>query len=480
MAKSVKRNYIYNVIYEVFILIIPFAITPYLSRVLGADGIGEYSFVASIVSYFILFAVLGITTYGQREVSFVQNDKEKRSEVFWNTKIFQVITSCCALLIYVVFSLFQSNKAFFLIFVFNILAVTADVTWFFRGMEEFGRIVLRNVLLKILNFMYIFVFVKGPSDLHAYAFGMCFFEFIANVSLWVYLPKFINKPRLKNIKPFTNFTVILSLFVPTIAIQIYTVLDKTMIGLITYDAFENGYYEQAIRVSKMALTFVTALGAVMIPRIGFLFSNGESERVKQYMYRGYRFVWFLGTPLCFGLIGISDNFVPWFYGDGFDKVSTLLKILSFLILAIGVSNVTGMQYLIPTKRQSQFTRSVVIGAVTNFCLNLILIYFFKSIGAAIASLIAEVVISVVQLFYVRNELSFVKIIKSSLRYLVSGSVMLIVLRILNYYFPPKIIYSAIMIVVGCAVYCLCLLMMRDYFFVDNCKMILSKFRRSSK
>lgn len=122
------------------------------------------------------------------------------------------------------------------------------------------------------------------------------FYFLSNASLWAHVSKYVTKPNLKDIKPFSNIKVVLSLFIPTIAIQIYTVLDKTMIGLITQSAFENGYYEQAIKISKMVLVMVTSLGTVMIPRIGYHYGRGETETVKRFMYRGYRFVWFLGIP----------------------------------------------------------------------------------------------------------------------------------------------------------------------------------------
>ena len=125
----------------------------------------------------------------------------------------------------------------------------------------------------------------------------------------------------------------------------------------------------------MVLTMVTALGTVVSPRIGYHFGRGETQKVNAYIYRGYRFVWFLGIPLCFGLLGISSNLVPWFFGAGYDKVIPLLGILGFLIPAIGINNVTGMQYLIPTKRQNIFTLTVLIGAGVNFILNLVLIYF---------------------------------------------------------------------------------------------------------
>lgn len=472
--KSIKKNYIYNLAYQILLLLTPLITTPYLSRVLGADGIGTVSFVESIVSYFTLFATLGVTTFGQREISYLQEDKKKRSKVFWETKALQVITSLIVLACYVVFALFQTNKVLYLILSFNIIAVLVDVVWLLQGMEEFGKIVFRNVVFKAINIAYIFIVVKTKDDIIKYVFGIAFFLFLSNASLWAHVFRYVEKPNFKDIKPFRNIKVVISLFVPTIAVQIYTVLDKTMIGLITNNSFENGYYEQAIKLSKIVLVVVTSLGTVMIPRIGYHYGKGENEQVKAFMYRGYRFVWFLGIPLCFGLLGTAPNFVPWFFGEGFDEVIPLLKVLSFLILAIGINNVTGMQYLIPTKRQNLFSLTVLIGASVNFCLNLVLIYFFQARGAAIASVTAETIIALIQLYLVRKELSFWKILSSSWHYLIAGGLMLVVLEVLESRLNASILNTLIMAVCGAITYIVILLVFRDAFFIDNIKNIAGK------
>ena len=465
--QSIKKNYIYNLSYQILVLITPLITTPYLSRVLGADGVGTVSFAESVVSYFVLIATLGITTFGQRELSYVQDKRQGRSIVFWETKILEIITSIAVLVIYIPFALMQQYKIMYLILAFNLLAVMVDVVWLFQGLEEFKIIVLRNTIFKIIGIIYIFVAVKTKDDLVKYIFGIAFFNFISNLSLWVYVPKYVDKINWNVIHPLKHFGTIMSLFIPTIAIQIYTVLDKTMIGLITQSSFENGYYEQALKISKMVLTVVTSLGTVMIPRIGFHFGKGEVEQVNSFMYRGYRFVWFLGIPLCFGLIGVSGNFVPWFFGTGYDKVIPLMRILRFLILAIGINNVTGIQYLIPTKRQNIFTKTVMIGAGVNFTLNLILIYYLQAIGAAIASVVAESTIAIVQLYLVRKELSVKQVIFSSVHYLIAGAVMLMVLFIMNGIFNASIRHTAIMVASGAISYGIVLLLLRDDFFILN-------------
>lgn len=475
--KSIKLNYIYNVAYQMLLLIMPLIVAPYLSRVLQPDGVGTASYTESIVSYFTLFATMGITTYGQREISYVQNDLEKRSIVFWNTKFLGFCTSSVVIVFYVLFSLLQrENRTLYLILTLNLAAVFFDITWFFQGMEEFGKTVTRNAVIKCLQIAYIFLFVKTKSDLPLYVLGLGLFTALGNLSLWAYLPRYIKKVPLNQLQPFRDIKVVLSLFIPTIAVQIYTVLDKTMIGLITGSSFENGYYEQAIKMSKMLLAVVTALGTVVVPRVGNHFGRGETDQVRRLMYQSYRFVWFLGIPLCLGVMMTAGNFVPWFFGPGYEKVIPLLCVLSLLILAIGVNNVTGIQYFIPTKRQNLFTRTVIIGACTNFVLNMLLIHLFQSIGAAIASVAAETVIAVVQLVIVRKELSSKRILKEGIHYYIGGLVMVLALWPLCRHLSPSMVHTAVIVVCGAAVYFLTLLIQRDGFLLSNIKSVLQKLR----
>lgn len=480
MQKSIKKNYLFNTAYQILTLITPLITTPYVSRILGADGIGTYSFADSVTSYFVLAATMGISIYGQREISYFQNDREKRSSVFWNTKILECTTSAITLIVFCIFAMFYSDSTIFFVLSMNILAVMFDVTWLFQGMEEFGIITLRNTIFKFLNIAFIFVFVKQKSDLIVYIAGIAGFALISNLSLWTRIHRYVDYPKKENIRPLKNIRVVVSLFIPTIAIQVYTVLDKTMIGIITRDSFQNGYYEQAIKISRTALMLVTSLGTVMIPRIGHHYSIGEKKVVRTLMYRSYNFVWFLGIPLCFGLIGIADNFVPWFFGNEYGAVIPLLRILSCLILAIGISNVTGMQYLIPTGRQNIFTKTVLAGAAVNVIMNAMLIPIFKANGAAVASVVAETTITVIQLVLVRNELDGIQVLKLLPKYLISGGVMLASLLWLNQYLKKNILDTILMIVLGASVYLIILFFLKDKFLIENTKLALNKVIRRRK
>lgn len=476
MAKSIRKNYIYNTAYQILVIVTPLITTPYVSRILDADGIGKISYVGSVESYFGLFATLGITTYGQREISYFQNDRDKRSHVFWNTKFLEVITTAISLIAYMIFSRFQSDPKMYYIYAVNLLSILVDVSWLFQGMEDFGSIVFKNFIFKMISIAFIFAFIHEKEDIYLYAFWITFSTFAGNISLWLNLKKYIVRIPFHQIHPFKNFKTVLSLFVPTVAVQVYTYLDKTMIGVITKSAYENGYYEQAIKISKMVLTVVTSLSTVMIPRIGFEFAQGHKENVQHLMYRGYRFVWFLGLPLCFGLIMIAPNFVPWFFGPGYEKVIGLLGILSFLILAIGMSNITGLEYLVPTKRQNLLTLSVCVGAAVNLLMNSLLIPKYQSIGASIGSVIAETAVTMVQFFCVRKELSIPTILKQSIPYLPATGTMVLLLYFEARAFSSSMLNTFIMILTGVIVYFGVLFLEKDEFFINNIKYAINKLK----
>lgn len=467
-SKSIKRNYLYNTVFSVLTVITPLATAPYVSRVLEADGIGIVSFVASIVTYFIVFSGFGTATYGRREISYVRDDLEKRSAVFWEMVTFRLFNTLVAIIVYLVFvfACVKSFRTIYLIYMINILGVACDVSWFLSGLEEYGKIVLRSVIVRMLDVAFVFLFIKSKSDLALYAFGYVFFGVAATVVMWVYIPSYVRKPDFKSIRPFRNIKTVLSLFIPGIAAQVYTVLDKTMIGIFTEGSFENGYYEQSLKISRAVIPLVTSLATVMIPRIGYLFSRNDREQISLYMYKSYRFVLFISVPLCLGLVGVSDNFVPWFFGPGFEKVAGLMKISSLLIIAMGLHNVTGIQYLIPTKRQNLYTRAIIAGAVVNFSMNIVFIRMYQSYGAIIASVIAEAVIVAVEFSCIRGELSMRRIIASGKNYFVAGGIMYAAIFFMSKIFIPSFTHTLTMIFTGAAVYLLILAVMRDKFFME--------------
>lgn len=470
--KSIKHNYIYNLTYQIFILLVPFITTPYLSRVLGADGVGLNSYTNSIVTYFVLIAVLGTSDYGQREIAYRQDGVKERSRMFWEVFILRGLTSLASLGMFLLVAWDSDYRLLYFLQSVNIISVMVDISWFFQGMEEFGKIAVRNIIVKILNISVIFAMVKTSNDLPMYIASISISALVGHISIWSMLPQYICSIPLKEIKPFRNIKRVMQLFLPQIAIQVSAVMDKTMLGMITGSEFENGYYEQADRIEKLCLTIVSSLGIVMIPRISYVVSKRQSEMLDYYIYRSYRFVWFIALPLTFGLIGIADQFVPWFFGMGYEKTIILIRIVSVLLCIVGVSSVTGVQYLIPSGKQNQFTLSVVLGMVVNFCMNALLIRNYLSIGAAAATVAGELAVTISQLVMVRKCFSIKKLLSLSRIYLVASMFMCMVILIIKPLVEKTAWGTVLLVCTGGTTYMLSLLGMKDELVVS----LLQKMR----
>lgn len=463
--KSVAKNYAYNLTYQILTLILPLITTPYISRVLGSEGIGIYGYTYSIATYFILFGSLGVALYGQREIAYAQENTEKRMKTFVEIVAFRFITMIIATIIYAFFFAIKGEYSiYYRILTFELLAAAVDISWFFQGLEEFKKTVIRNIAVRLISVSLIFIIVKTKQDLVKFVWIYSLADFIGNLSLWVYLPKYFKGQKIKDISIYRHFVPLIMLFIPQISNQVYNHLDKTMIGKIIVDKNEVGYYEQAQKVIRLLITVVTSLGVVMIPKMASTFASGDKEKVNDYLRRSFNFVFFLSFPLMFGIIAISKEFVPIFFGAGYEKTIILINIISPIILLMGVANVIGTQYLLPTKKQKEYTISVTIGLAVNFVLNLILINLWDSVGASIATVLSQLVVDLLQLRNIKNEIPMKKLIKMSSKYFFSGLTMFGVCVILKQFIHLNSAMSMIMqMIVGAIVYFGILLVLKDEF-----------------
>ncbi len=464
MKKSVKKNYIYNLIYQILVIILPLITTPYISRVLGAENIGIYSYTTSISAYFILFGSLGVSLYAQREIAFHQDNKIENTKTFIEIVLMRTITMLISIIVFCI--TFASNgeySYFYKILIVELIAQCLDISWFFIGLEDFKKTVSRNLIIKFISVVSIFVLVKTPEDLNIYFWIYVLSVLIGNLSLWLYLPKYLVKVNVKELNIFKHLKPTLALFIPEIAIQVYTVLDKTMIGAIWEDKSEVGYYQQSEKIIKLLLTIITSLGTVLLPRIASCFANNKKQEVFCYLKKSFNFVFILAFPMIFGIIALADKFVPLFFGPGYDKVVILMSVISPIILFIGMSNVIGRQYLLPTKRQKQYTISVVTGAVVNLIMNSCLIWKFGALGASIGTVIAEFTVTFVQLIFVRKEFDIKGILKLSIKYIISSIIMFIACKLVGLIQVSDLISIVLQVGVGVIIYILMLLVVKDKF-----------------
>lgn len=460
--KSITKNYIYNLIYQILVIIIPLVTTPYLSRILGAENIGIYSYTLSIVTYFILFGSLGVASYGKRAIAYVQDKIEERSKIFFEIFLLRVITLSISLVIF--YFTFCSNgdySVYYTILIFEIIANCIDISWFFQGLEEFKKTVVRNTIVKLISLMCIFIFIKNENDLNKYFIIYVVSNVLGNLSLWMNLKKYVVKIKIKDIKIFKHLKATIGLFIPQIATEIYTVLDKSMIGTIVPDKAEVGYYEQAQKIVKLLLTLATSLGTVMAPRMANTYAKGDNKKVKEYMMNSFTFIMFLVFPLMLGITSVVNKFVPIYYGNGYDKVADLIIVISPILVAIGLSNVIGTQYLLPTGQEKKYTISVITGAIVNLILNLLLIKNMASIGASIATVIAEFTVTGVQFYIIRKEIKITDIIKISYKYIIASVIMFFASIGIGKLFENDIISIITQVCVSAMIYCLILILLKD-------------------
>ena len=475
--KSIGVNYIYNLAYQILVLVVPFILTPYVSRVLNPEGIGEFSYATTIVGYFVLAGNLGVATYGQLEIAKTRKDIGICSITFWEILLTRFITMSMSLFIYIVYVIFGHSvyKVMYRVLVVQILASALDISWLLQGLEEFKKIILRNVIIKFAGVVLVLLFVKNEGDLYKYALIMNGVTLLGNISLWSYIPGFLTKVQVTKPRMLTHLKQSFAYFIPSIATTLYLTLDKTMIEWFSETTAENGYYEQAQKIEQMAVTAVTSLSVVTMPRMALLFNEKKNDEIRIIFRKTIRFVLFMAIPMCVGLISVADIFITLYLGNGYETSAVLLKIFSFLLIIVGLNNAFGKQILMPFGKQKKYNIGVIIGAAVNFCLNLILIPRLLSIGAAIASVIAEGMILIAFMLFSREFYNGFEVIKLSKNYVVASVIMAILIKFITAWLNEGLLALIVQILAGGAIYLLLLFFMRDELIAEGLNLIKEKF-----
>ena len=495
---KLTTNIIFNTLYQILIIITPLITAPYISRILQSDGVGIYSYTHSLVTYFTMFAALGTASYGKRMIALRRDNKKDCSKAFWEIELITVFTTAIMMVIWLLLSTFYKEYSTYLfILSLYLLATLFDISWFYAGLEKFQFSVIINSIFKIISVVLILTLVKTKADLWIYFLIYCGSTLLGNISMWIFLPKFLCKTNIDFHNMGKHLKNTLVYFAPTIATSIYTVLDKTLIGLLiqgnvtVYEDgvevvkklsdIENGYYEQANKIISLVKGVAFAsINGVMESRVSYLYGKGDSEGIKKIQKTTLNITSFLSIGASFGLIAIASTFVPIFFGSGYDKTVILMYILSPIIFIICVSNVLGSVYYTPCGKRKESTYYLIAGSIINLVLNIPFILLYNSIGAAIASVIAECVISILYLARSRKYVfSFKEFLAIIWKKLVAGGLMLVaVLLVTNYLLNGMNEYLSLMIqlALGVFVYLLSLIILRD----DSFKKLFEFFKNKKR
>ena len=453
---KLKKNLGYQTIYQILNTCIPLITSPYLARVLGAEKQGVFSYTQSIVNYFTLFAMLGVVNYGTRTIADCGKDRGKRSKTFWNIYMLQLCCTVISISVYAFYLTQICSQNIYIAFlqIFYLLGSLVDINWLFFGVEKFKITVSRNMVIRICSVILILMLVRKPSDLWIYTVIMSGSTFLSNAILWFFASKEIELKAIKKISWFEVASHIkpnLVLFVPLMAMSVYHIMDKTMLGLLsTYK--QVGYYYNADKIINIPIGILTGVGTVMLPRMTSLNKEGKLEEARKLFLLSIELIIVVAVAMACGISAISKEFTPFFFGKGYDECIRLIIALSPVLVIKGLSEIARMQYLIPNHKEKIFIESVFCGAGVNFVVNWFLISRLGALGAVIGTLVAELVSCVWQYIKMNKYISCLTTIFKSMIYVVFGVIMFTIVSVVALCFNGGIVALFFEVLTGIITY----------------------------
>ena len=407
MSKStVKTNFIYQTVYQVIMLVTPLALSPYVSRVLGPEGIGAYSYTYSVAYFFVIVSMLGILDYGSREIAKCRDDIDRLSLKFSEIFFVHFLVSVIVLVIYFVYIvLTYSDSAYSFTQIFYVGSAIFDISWFYYGIEEMRFTVIINALIKLVTTLLVFIMVKDGSDILVYCLIFSLGTLVNQMLLWLPIRKYVRFvwPQISGRKIGCYLESLIVLFVPAFAISIYNYMDKIMIAKLSNQA-EVGYYDNSFGLASTSIVIAGALGTVMLPQMSHITYTGERQKGKYLFQKSVRYVMLATFGVTAGIMAVAPTFAPTFWGNEFSEISTTIRILSCAIPFMAFANIVRTQYLLPNGLDRAFLLSVVIGAIINIVLNFIFIPKWGAEGAAVATLVTNIEVCVYQTIVANKEL----------------------------------------------------------------------------
>ena len=456
---STKKNAAYNVAYRMFSVFLPLVTAPYLSRVVGTDGVGLYSDAWTISEIFCLVGMLGLADYGVRTIAQVKDDREKLDRTFSGIWQMQLLVAGITLLFWLayVFLVAGAEKTIALHLTMMSISCLVSFDWCLMGLDQFKPIALRNTFVKLAAAACVFIFVKAKDDLWIYGFVWSLATLTGNLMSAATLRGRVSFRKVPMREALTHLKPCAVLFISVMAVSIYRKMDKVMVYNIAGED-QNGLYENAEKIIYCLSGFISAIGTVMMPKVSHMWKMGEKEKISGHIDRSMELILCMVSALAFGLAAVADRFAPLFFGEDFRYSGTLMIPLAFTLIMIGFANVIRTQVVLPQERDHIFVKSVCAGAVVNLIANACLIPSMKSMGAVAGTLLAEMTVPTVQYLILRRELPYRQYLKYAAVYAVFGGIMLACVRLTAHLLPRENWWTlSAMTAAGIAVYAvLCL------------------------
>lgn len=396
---SIKKNFIMNAILKMSRFVFPLITYAYVSRILLAEGIGKVSFATSVISYFSMFAQLGIPTYGIRACAEVRDDKEELTRTAQELLIINLVTSALA---YVTLGIalatvprFREEKTLYVVLSATILLTTVGMEWLYQALEQYTYITVRSMLFKVIALAAMILLVHAKSDYVIYGALSILAESASNIFNFIYARHFISLKPVGHYRFRRHFKAVGIFFAMACATTIYTQMDKTMLGFMVTDT-EVGYYDAAVRIKSVLVSVVTSLGTVLLPRVSYYVAHNDMKNFRRMAVKATQFVMDISLPLALYFTLFARESIQLLSGSGFDGAVIPMQVIMVTVVFIGITGILGIQILVPLGKELKVLNSEIIGAVVNLIVNALLIPRLYSTGAAIGTVCAEFAVLIYQ------------------------------------------------------------------------------------
>ena len=486
-ADSILKNQIFNFSMQILNIIFPLIAIPYTTRLFGPELLGEVNFANSIVQYFMIAAIAGIPVYATREIARSRDDNNDLKKTFKEIAMLQAIFTGISFIVYIVFIFSVKNiRNDIYIYIFlgiQVLSNAFNYIWFIQGIEKYRYAAIATFISKFINVILIFTLLKKREDYYTYAFIIgitAFINVFINMTTSLRLLKNFESTNKININR-ENLKIhvysILVFFLSDVAVKVYTAMDQTMLGIL--DSKESvGYYSMSIRLVKVLLTFVTSLAVVMIPRISNSIKNNRTEDAKRYIGMSTNLVYIIAIPAIFGILAIGEEVISIYLGKEFLQSVSIFKIVSINLIIIGLSNVFGMQVMIPYGKEKKFTIILTSAAVLNFVINLLLIPKYSYFGATYATLLAEFLVTVSMYFEVRKLVGDIPEVFRPWKMIIPSVVFYLVIKVvIKSFITTEIGIILISIPIAGIIYAIGLILLKEDLTMKVLNKILTKFKK---
>jgi O-antigen/teichoic acid export membrane protein len=462
---SLKKNIIWNVIRTISTVLFPLISFPYLSRIIGPEGIGKINFATSFVSYFIMLSSIGVPLYGIREIARVRKNKEN---LISTTQELFILHFAVSIVVYIGFigiiylnGKLYDEKLLFFITSFSIILTALGVDWLYQGLEKYEYITIRSLVFSFLSLCAIFIFIHNKED-YILSSAITVFATLGSSILNFYKARkiiFVQRTRKWDFK--RHLKSLTTIYIMNFIISIYIQLDTVMLGFLS-SPVNVGYYSSAIKITRVLLMIVSSIGTVLLPRLSFYIANEMKAEFDELITKSIMVVFFLSLPTVISEILLSNEIIIFFAGIKFLPAASCMAISAPIIFFIGLTNIFGIQILFPLGFEKKVVISALIGAIISLTLNFILIPRFAHVGAAIATLMTELTVFLIQMLILKNKFSIQWPTENIKKYCIASIVLFIFLILIKIIVPQS--YRLIVsIPLGIIIYFGVLILMKESF-----------------